>query len=243
MNELEKYFNTNTGRMIHKWIHYFDIYEQHFSRFRGSDVCIVEFGISHGGSLQMWKSYFGDKCKIFGIDINPHCKKLKENQIEIIIGDQEDRNFLKVLTKKIPKIDILIDDGGHTMKQQINTFKAFYEHIDESGIYLCEDLHTSYWPNYGGGYKRRNTFIEYSKNFIDYINAWHRREKDGLRMTEFTRSVHSLHYYTSMLVIEKLLIKKPYSLQKGRSIVPDYKDPQKKFIDNFNNLFKKSSDQ
>ena len=84
MNELEKYFNENTGNMIHKWIHYFDIYEQHLSRFRGSDVCIVEFGVSHGGSLQMWKSYFGDKCKIFGIDINPHCKKLKEDQIDIM---------------------------------------------------------------------------------------------------------------------------------------------------------------
>ncbi|MEC9376642.1 MAG: class I SAM-dependent methyltransferase, partial [Candidatus Neomarinimicrobiota bacterium] len=198
MNELEKYFNTNTGRMIHKWIHYFDIYEQHFSRFRGSDVCIVEFGISHGGSLQMWKSYFGDKCKIFGIDINPHCKKLKEDQIDIIIGDQEDRNFLKLITKKIPKIDILIDDGGHKMKQQINTFEELFPYISENGIYLCEDLHTSYLSNFEGGYKRRNTFIEYSKNFIDYINAWNRRKKDGLCVTEFTRSVHSLHYYTSM---------------------------------------------
>jgi hypothetical protein len=67
----------------------------------------------------------------------------------------------------------LIDDGGHTMKQQINTFEEFFTSIAENGVYLCEDVHTSYWSKYGGGYKKSGTFIEYSKNFIDYINAWH----------------------------------------------------------------------
>ena len=74
---------------------------------------------------------------------------------------------------KIPKIDILIDDGGHSMNQQIISFEELYSHIKEDGIYLCEDLHTSYWKTYGGGYKNKESFIEYSKNFIDYINAFH----------------------------------------------------------------------
>ena len=116
MNDLEKYFTENTGGMIHKWKHYFEIYDRHFSRFRNTECHIVEFGVSQGGSLQMWKDYFGPKCKIFGIDINPQCKKFEEEQISIFIGDQEDRNFLKSLQEMIPRIDILIDDGGHTMK-------------------------------------------------------------------------------------------------------------------------------
>ena len=53
MNDLEKYFAKNTGRLIHKWKHYFEIYDRHFSRFRGSNVHVVEFGVSHGGSLRM----------------------------------------------------------------------------------------------------------------------------------------------------------------------------------------------
>lgn len=153
MNDLEKYFTENTEKLIRKWKHYFDIYDRHFSRFRGTDVHIVEFGVSHGGSLQMWKHYFGPKARVFGIDINPHCKTLEEEQIEIFIGDQEDRTFLKSLTAKIPRIDILIDDGGHKMKQQINTYEEIFPCIDKNGVYLCEDLLTSYWPQYGGGYK------------------------------------------------------------------------------------------
>lgn len=225
MNDLEKYFTENTGRLIHKWKHYFEIYDRHFSRFRDTDVHVVEFGVSQGGSLQMWKQYFGPNSKIFGIDINPHCKKLEEEQIEIFIGNQADRRFLKSLTGKIPKIDILIDDGGHTMKQQINTYEELFSYIDENGVYLCEDLHTSYWPKYSGGYKKRGTFVEYSKNFIDYINAWHSVQTSWLSITEFTKSVHSLHYYDSVLVIEKRPIEKPFDLKTGTPTIPNFHPP------------------
>ncbi len=226
MNDLEKYFTENTGRLIHKWKHYFEIYDRHFSRFRGTDVHVVEFGVSQGGSLQMWKNYFGPNAKIFGIDINPHCKKLEEEQIEIFIGDQEDRRFLKSLAEKIPRIDILIDDGGHTMKQQINTYEELFSHIEKDGVYLCEDLHTSYWSEFGGGYKKRGTFLEYSKNFIDYINAWHSTQRSRLSVTEFTKSVHSLHYYDSVLVIEKRPIEKPFHLMTGTPTIPAFQPPE-----------------
>ena len=224
MNDLEKYCRENTARLVSKWKHYFEIYERHFSRFRGTDVHIVEFGVSQGGSLQMWKKYFGADAKLFGVDINPHCKNLEEKQIEIFIGDQEDRNFLKSMTDKIPKIDILIDDGGHSMAQQINTFEELFPYIDKNGVYLCEDLHTSYWPRYDGGHKRRGTFIEYSKNFIDYINAWHSVQESKLHVTDFTKSAHSLHYYDSVLVIEKRPIEKPVELTSGTPTIPDFQD-------------------
>jgi len=214
-NDLEKYFNKYNGNIIYKWKHYFEIYDRHFSRFRNTDVHIVELGVFYGGSLQMWKHYFGPQCKIFGIDIEPQCKQSEEEQIEIYIGDQEDRQFLKHLAKTIPRIDILIDDGGHTMNQQINTFEELFPYISPNGVYLCEDLHTSYWPPYGGGYKKNDTFIEYSKNFIDYINAWHIEPTGMLNVTDFTKSVHSLHYYDSILVIEKRQIEKPFTVMTG----------------------------
>jgi cephalosporin hydroxylase len=96
-NPLEKYFWSNNERLIHKWMHYFDIYDRHFSPYRHKKVTIVEFGVYHGGSLQMWKHYFGRRARIIGIDINPECKKLEEKQVEIYIGDQEDRTFLREL--------------------------------------------------------------------------------------------------------------------------------------------------
>ena len=200
MNDLEKYFKNNTGRLISKWPHYFDVYERHFSPFRNREIVILEIGIFQGGSLRMWRSYFGEKAKIYGIDINPVCKQFEEENIEIFIGSQSDRNFLREIKKKIPKVDILIDDGGHTMRQQIVTYEEMFDHVKEDGVYLCEDIHTSYWLEYGGGYKRRGTFIEYSKDFIDYLHAFHSDQK-SLKVSHFTKSADSLHFYDSILVI------------------------------------------
>jgi hypothetical protein len=220
VNDLEKYFYSNTGRLIHKWRHYFEIYDRHFSRYRGTDVHVVEFGVFQGGSLQMWKHYFGTKATIYGIDINPECKSLEEDQVTIFIGDQEDQSFLRSLVRAVPRIDILIDDGGHTMKQQINTFEELFPHVEKNGVYLCEDLHTSYWRDWGGGYKKPGTFVEYTKNFIDFVNAWHSEDQEQLGVSDFTRTTHSLHYYDSILVVEKRPINKPDHLKVGVASIP-----------------------
>ncbi len=136
MNDLEKYFRSNEKRLIHKWINYFDVYERHFSKYRNKDVVILEIGVYEGGSLQMWKDYFGDKAKIFAIDLDPRCKQLEEENIVIFTGSQSDRKFLRNLRNEIPMIDIMIDDGGHMMTQQIVSFDELFDHIKEDGIYL-----------------------------------------------------------------------------------------------------------
>jgi hypothetical protein len=226
MNDLEKYFAHNHGREIAKWTHYFEIYERHFARFRGTDVHVLEFGVSHGGSLQMWRHYFGPKCRVFGVDINPECKKLEEDGVEIFIGDQEDRSFLRTVGQKIPRIDIVIDDGGHTMKQQIRTYEELFPRVAPNGVYLCEDLHTSYWRRWGGGLRKRGTFIEYSKDFIDALNAWHSKRPRRFGVTDFTRSVHSLHYYSSVLVIEKRPMAKPTEHHTGTRTIQSWEPPK-----------------
>ncbi len=213
-SDLEKYFKRNTGRLIYKWDHYFDVYERHFKRFRNKEVTILEIGVSQGGSLQMWKDYFGDKAKIFGIDIDPRCKDLEEENIKIFIGSQSDRKFLRKLKSQIPKVDILIDDGGHMMRQQVISYEELFDHVQEEGVYLCEDVHTSYWLKFGGGHRRRGTFIEYTKHFIDYIHAFHSQQK-SLQLSSFTTSVNSLHYYDSIVVIEKRKREKPFAEKTG----------------------------
>lgn len=124
----------------------------------------------------MWRKYFGEHANIIAVDINPETKKFEEPNTKIYIGSQEDKDFLNQLKKLVPKVDILLDDGGHTMKQQITTFESLFDHIKENGLYVCEDLHTSYWDYFGGGYKKKTSFIEHSKNFIDYLHAWHVRK-------------------------------------------------------------------
>jgi len=217
VNDLQRYFENNPDRLINKWVHYFDVYDRHFSKYRGTDVHFVEIGTGHGGSMQMWKDYFGKKAKFFGVDINPEARKFEDDQVRIFIGDQGDRNFLNQLARDIPRIDILLDDGGHTMKQQINTFEVLYPRIASDGVYLCEDLHTSYWKGFGGGYRKRGSFIEYSKNFVDYLHAWHSKWVRKAAPEEFVRSTYSLHYYDSMLVIEKKPMVAPHAHMTGTS--------------------------
>jgi len=224
MNDLEKYFENNPGSLISKWQHYFKAYDRHFQRFRDTDVVIAEIGVCHGGSLQMWKHYFGSEASVIGIDINPRSLSFEEDQVKIIIGDQEDRSFLKSLKQQLSRIDILIDDGGHTMSQQINTFEELFPAVSDKGIYVCEDTHTSYWSSFGGGYRKPGTFIEYAKDKVDDINAFHNRQNsEGFDITAFTKSVKSMHFYDSMVVIEKEDREPPQSRHTGHQRLPRFR--------------------
>ena len=216
---LREFFERGDHRLIHKWMHFFEIYDRHFTKFRDKPVSILELGVYHGGSLQMWKHYFGAQARIFGVDINPRCMELTEPNITVFIGDQEDRSFLRSLRATLPKLDVIIDDGGHTMGQQITSFEELYGHLNEGGVYLAEDLHTSYMPLYGGGHRRPGSFIEYAKRLIDQLNAWHSSET-SLAVDDFTRSAFGMHFYDSVLVIERRAISQPAARMRGTPSFP-----------------------
>jgi GT2 family glycosyltransferase/glycosyltransferase involved in cell wall biosynthesis len=220
-NDLRRYFDNNPGRLLYKWLHYFEIYEHHFQRYRGKPVNILEIGVFHGGSLQLWRDYFGPQARIYGVDIDPRCKQFEEANTHILIGDQSDRTFLRQLKQEIPRPDILIDDGGHMMHQQIATFEELYPFIADDGIYLCEDLHTSYWPEWGGGLRRPGTFIEYAKQLVDSLNAYFIKTPVSFPVP-ITQSAHSLHFYDSMLVVEKQRRDSPpKDAKSGKAVFPE----------------------
>lgn len=214
-NPLREYFENNDGRVIYKWMHYFEIYHRHFEKFRDKPVTVVEFGVFQGGSLQMWRDYFGPQAHIVGVDINPQCADMADGQTEIVIGDQEDREFLRALGARLGKIDVVIEDGGHTMAQQINTFEEFWPRMRDGGVFLIEDLHTSYWEHYGGGYQRPGTFIEYAKNLIDQQNAWHSRDEGVFAVDKYTRTIRGMHVYDSIIVFDKANVAKPFHRKTG----------------------------
>ncbi len=213
LSELEKEFLVGKHNRSFKWLHYFEIYNRYFNKYIDQEVTIMEIGVNKGGSLQLWKRVLGPKARIIGVDISPSCKQLEEEQIEIYIGNQEDRNFWRKIKQEIPKLDILIDDGGHYMNQQIVTFEEMFSHIKADGVYICEDTFTSYNKDkYQSGYKNPNTYIEYSKNFIDYLHAWFSMDED-LQVNEYTRSMHSVHYYPGVVVIEKRPMYPPFDME------------------------------
>jgi hypothetical protein len=188
-------------RLIHKWKHYFPIYERHFKEFVYKPVTLIEIGCGQGGSLQMWKQYLGPHARIVGIDINPQCRRFAEDQIEIHIGAQQDATFLQRVIDQVGIPDIVVDDGSHVMSHLVATFDFLYPKMLKNGVYLVEDLHTAYWEEYEGGLRKPANFIEICKNLIDELNADHSR--GALPPTEFTKSTAAMHFYDSVVVFER----------------------------------------
>lgn len=224
MNDLEQYFRRNPGKRIHKWTHFFEIYDSHFSRFRGSDVHLLEIGIDSGGSLEMWRHYFGRNARIFGSDLNPGCKALEADGFPIFIGDQNDRRFLRETLDAMGRIDIVIDDGGHDMDQQTTTFQEIFPRLTDGGIYVCEDISSSYIEEFGGGYRRKGTFVEYAKGFVDAIHAWHSEDPKRFAVSDLTRSIHGIHFYNNALIIEKRNMSEPKLEKTGERTIPLVKE-------------------
>ena len=194
-NSLESYVKAHhSGRGIWKWQHYFEVYERHFHKFIGKPVNVLEIGVYSGGSLDMWRHYFGPQCRIFGVDIAPECKAYESNGIKIFVGDQADRQFWSQFKRSAPRIDVLIDDGGHQPEQQIITLEEMLPHLALGGIYVCEDIHID-----------TNPFAAYIAALCMNLNAWNiRRETDlSVSPSPFQSTIHSIHSYPFVTVIEK----------------------------------------
>ncbi len=194
-------FLTNQGRFIHKWTHYFPIYETHFARYINRPATFLEIGCGQGGSLQLWKRYLGPLAQIVGIDINESCGAFEEDQIAVRIGDQKDPQFLSKVLEEFGTPDVVLDDGSHMMADVTASFRYLYPRTAPGGVYVVEDLHTAYWTECGGGAGREGSFIELCKSLIDELNADHARNL--VPVTDFTKSTLSIHFYDSVVVFER----------------------------------------
>ena len=214
MGELEALFRQHTGRLLTKWRHYFEIYERHLAPYRNRPVTLVEFGVWHGGSLQLWRSYLGPEARIVGVDVNPECARFSGEGIEVVIGDQANPATHRALRERYGGFDVAIDDGGHTMEQQATTFRETYPVLRDGGLYVVEDTHSSYHPQWGGGLRRPGTFVEQAKTMIDQLHAWY-GPVPGLEPDYVTQTAHGLHFYDSMVVIEKRHHDAPQPVYRG----------------------------
>jgi len=193
VNPLKSYFDSHKeGKGIWKWRHYFDIYHQHFKRFVGREVHLLEVGVYSGGSLEMWRDYFGSGCYVYGVDIEEACKVYENDRTKIFIGDQADRKFWKVFKDEVPRIDILIDDGGHQPEQRIVTLEEMLPYISPGGIYLCEDIHGIH-----------NAFSSYFCGLVKNLNEINSGPIEGVKPTQFQSWIKSIHFYSHIAVIEK----------------------------------------
>ena len=199
--ELWNYFSNKTGKTITKWTHYFPVYEKHFGPLRNKPIKVLEIGILNGGSLEMWRHYFGPDAQIVGVDINQTCKEHEFPGVHVRIGDQSDESFLQSLIDEFGEFDLVIDDGSHHVNHVKKTFQYLYPRIASEGIYFIEDTHAAYWPSHGGSLDHPDSINNVSKQMIDKINADHTKGQVGVDY--YTRNTKCMTVYDSIVVFEK----------------------------------------
>jgi hypothetical protein len=174
---------------------YFTVYDELFRKYRNKKIIFIEIGVFQGGSLFMWREYFGPQARIIGVDINPGAKKWEKDGFEIFVGNQSDPNFWQKIFDKVGKVDIILDDGGHTYEQQIITADSVLQNIKDNGMLVVEDTHTSYMRDYGGSSKV--SFVSYAKNIIDGINYRYAQFK---KHKHCNFNIFSLQFFESFVV-------------------------------------------
>lgn len=129
--------------------HYGWAYDRNFRRFKYRRIKILEIGIggydfSIGGqSLNSWQCYFPFG-KIIGADIKDR-RALQNFRTRIHILDQGNRQSLDELGREEGPFHLIVDDGSHMNVHQLLTFSVLFDHLAEGGIYVIEDVQTSYW--------------------------------------------------------------------------------------------------
>jgi hypothetical protein len=187
--------------LVSKWRHYLEIYDSRLARFRETDVNVVELGIAHGGSLRLWRAYFGQQAHLFGLDIAPSTKKYVKDPMygspdKVVIGDEADSGFWDRVQREIPRIDVFIDDGGHRPGHQQLTLERVLSMLAPGGVYIVEDI-------------IEQSFV---KSVVDRfllgsasLNRFVFKPKLIQRnLTEPQRQLFSVSFFPFVIVIEKL---------------------------------------
>jgi len=209
MDDLALKFGTDKASNFHN---YTEIYSQHFESIKDDPIKFLEIGIYQGSSVKLWEEYFKN-AELHFIDISMEGVKYHSKRSHYHIAHQEDPKELRQFIQQSGgNFDVIIDDGGHTMHQQTVSFLCLFPHVKSQGVYIIEDLHTSYWPCLGGG-NHSQTTIALLKNLIDKLNyvganttrASHNDLSKSVTDTLdiYQKEIRSICFYDSLVFITK----------------------------------------
>jgi len=223
-SELFDIFAADTN--VHKWHHYFEIYERHFDSYRDRPIRMLEIGVFRGGSLRMWKQYFHPESIIVGVDIDKSCKEQEraDENVFVRIGSQADPEFLARVTEEFGPFDIILDDGSHKTHHQNISFGAlFRSSLKDGGCYMVEDMHSNYWLK---TIDSEDTFIDLSKQMVDMLHepyfdrteaSFRPEHPDAVRqmhVSYLSANIFSIAFYDSIVVFDKKKRALPKSEQR-----------------------------
>jgi hypothetical protein len=183
----------NSPLSCRKYSTYFPIYDSILSQYIGKKIIFVEIGVQDGGSLIFWQDFFGPNARIIGIDLNPKAKRFEKFGFEIFIGDQASVNFWANFINQVGNVDIVLDDGGHTYLQQIVTVESLATHINDGGLIMVEDAHTSMLSGFGN---RKYSFLNYAKTISSLLT----NRSGKLIKKNYDKRFYSIQFFESVVV-------------------------------------------
>jgi hypothetical protein len=164
-------YGSDKGATAHRYV---DHYERHLGPLRHHVMSVLEIGIYRGASLQMWRDYFPN-AQVYGLDIND--VKVMGERIHVVRGDQSDDALLARI-RELGPFDVIIDDGSHFGTDVHATFAGLFGSLQADGVYVIEDMHTAYQPDYGGGPPGTPcTSVTLVQSLIDAVNRHHVAEE------------------------------------------------------------------
>lgn len=215
---LRHLYENHRDKVSDKWSIYLDEYQRLLHPLQEHELSLLEIGVQNGGSLDIWSKYFPYAKSIVGCDIDPKCATLSypDSPIKIVVGDICSAATVQdVLSACNGSIDIIIDDGSHTSGDIITTFLSLFEHLNDAGTYIAEDLHCSYWPGFQGGLRHPHSSISFFKRLIDITNFEHWEENItrcayiseivpiDSAYEELLSGIHSVEFVNSLCIIKK----------------------------------------
>lgn len=229
---LAECYAAHHGKVSDKWALYLSVYEKLFAPYRTRPVRLLEIGVQNGGSLAIWREYFENATVIVGCDINPDCAKLRydDPRIHVVVGDAESIDTADRIKSISSQFDIIIEDGSHTPGDVIKSFCGYFDILTDGGVFISEDMHASYWKEYGGGLTDPWTSMAFFRLLTDVVNHEHWglpcarvdllrpfERKYGIALTEATLSqIHSILFLNSLVVIDK---QPPHANTLGQRVV------------------------
>ena len=192
----------NKYKSTKKMMGYINIYNQYFNAIKDKNLNIFEIGVETGESLRMFSDYF-NKSNIIGLDIEN--KEYNIDRVEIFCGDQSDKNILNKIVEKYKTFDVIIDDGSHKNEDVKNSFNYLFPYLKYGGLYIIEDLQTSYIPNWGGDGVNLNN-EKTTMNFIRSLaDRMHYQDIDNpfYKKHNFDGLIEYVHIYRNIAFIKK----------------------------------------
>jgi glycosyltransferase involved in cell wall biosynthesis len=219
MKSLLELYKSHDGKVSDKWLLYLTEYDRLFKPYRELPITLLEIGVQNGGSLEIWSQYFSNGIRFVGCDINPDCQKLTydDSRIAVIVGDATTSETQQKIHHQSATFDLIIEDGSHTAGDIVKAFARYFPALKETGLFVAEDLHCSYWQEYQGGIFHPYSSMNFFKHLADIINHEHwgiDRERTQLLSgfknqyqidldDDLLSQIHSVEFINSICVIRK----------------------------------------